>query len=56
MMNSSDSWKTNAASLEAIHDRDLTFKRPHGFVLDGQVTLGITTWRRGSFGGRPGRC
>ncbi len=27
-------------------DEDLTFKRPHGFILDGQATVGITTWRR----------
>lgn len=25
---------------------DFTFKRPHGFILDGQGTTGITTWRR----------
>ena len=25
---------------------DFTFKRPHGFILDGQATTGITTWRR----------
>ena len=23
-----------------------TFRRPHGFVLDGQAATGITTWRR----------
>ena len=27
-------------------DEDFTFKRPHGFILDGQGTTGITTWRR----------
>lgn len=27
-------------------DEDFTFKRPHGFILDGQATTGITTWRR----------
>jgi hypothetical protein len=33
---------------EAPHaiDEDFTFKRPHGFVLDGQAFSGITTWRR----------
>jgi hypothetical protein len=25
---------------------DFTFKRPHGFILEGQGTTGITTWRR----------
>ncbi len=25
---------------------DFTYKRPHGFILDGQATTGITTWRR----------
>ena len=27
-------------------DEDFTFKRPHGFILDGQAASGITTWRR----------
>jgi len=27
-------------------DEDLTYKRPHGFILEGQATTGITTWRR----------
>ena len=27
-------------------DEDFTYKRPHGFILDGQATTGITTWRR----------
>lgn len=27
-------------------DEDFTFKRPHGFILDGKGTSGITTWRR----------
>jgi hypothetical protein len=27
-------------------DEDFTFKRPHGFILEGQGTTGITTWRR----------
>jgi hypothetical protein len=27
-------------------DEEFTFKRPHGFILDGQGTTGITTWRR----------
>ena len=27
-------------------DEDFTFKRPHGFILDGKGTTGITTWRR----------
>lgn len=27
-------------------DEDFTFKRPHGFVLDGQAATGITTWQR----------
>jgi len=27
-------------------EEDFTFKRPHGFILNGQGTTGITTWRR----------
>jgi hypothetical protein len=27
-------------------DEDFTFKRPHGFILDGQGTTGVTTWQR----------
>lgn len=27
-------------------DEDFTFKRPHGFILQGKGTSGITTWRR----------
>lgn len=27
-------------------DEDFTYKRPHGFILDGQGTHGITTWQR----------
>lgn len=27
-------------------DEDFTYKRPHGFIFDGQGTTGITTWRR----------
>jgi hypothetical protein len=27
-------------------DEDFTFKRPHGFILAGRGTSGITTWRR----------
>jgi hypothetical protein len=27
-------------------NESFTFKRPHGFVLDGQGTTGITTWQR----------
>lgn len=27
-------------------DEDFTYKRPHGFILDGQGTKGITTWQR----------
>ena len=27
-------------------DEEFTYKRPHGFILDGQATTGITTWRR----------
>src|SRR5215208_6747376 len=27
-------------------NEDFTFKRPHGFILDGQGATGITTWRR----------
>lgn len=27
-------------------DEDFRFKRPFGFVLDGQATTGITTWQR----------
>ena len=27
-------------------DEDFTFKRPHGFILDGRGTTGVTTWSR----------
>jgi len=27
-------------------DEDFTYKRPHGFVLDGRGTTGVTTWQR----------
>lgn len=27
-------------------DEDFTYRRPHGFVLGGQATTGITTWQR----------
>lgn len=27
-------------------DEDFTFKRPHGYILQGQGASGITTWRR----------
>ncbi len=27
-------------------DEDFTYLRPHGFILDGKGTIGITTWRR----------
>jgi len=27
-------------------DEDFTYRRPHGFILEGQGTTGITTWRR----------
>ncbi len=27
-------------------DEDFTYKRPHGFVLDGQAATGLTTWQR----------
>lgn len=27
-------------------DEDFTYFRPHGFILDGKGTIGITTWRR----------
>ena len=27
-------------------DEDFTYKRPHGYILDGAATTGITTWRR----------
>lgn len=27
-------------------DEDFTYKRPHGFILEGQGTTGITTWQR----------
>lgn len=27
-------------------DENITYKRPHGFVLEGQGTTGITTWQR----------
>ena len=27
-------------------DEELTFKRPHGFILDGRVAAGVATWNR----------
>jgi hypothetical protein len=27
-------------------DENFTYKRPHGFILDGQAATGITTWQR----------
>jgi len=27
-------------------DEEFTYKRPHGFILEGQAATGITTWRR----------
>ena len=27
-------------------DENFTYRRPHGFVLDGRATTGITTWQR----------
>jgi len=27
-------------------DEDFTYKRPHGFILDGQAATGVTTWQR----------
>ena len=27
-------------------DEDFTYKRPHGFILDGQAATGLTTWQR----------
>jgi len=27
-------------------DEDFTYRRPHGFILNGEGTTGITTWRR----------
>ncbi|MEZ5941138.1 MAG: hypothetical protein R3C18_07090 [Planctomycetaceae bacterium] len=27
-------------------DEDFTYMRPHGFILDGKGTIGVTTWRR----------
>lgn len=27
-------------------NEDFTFKRPHGYILDGQAATGITTWQR----------
>ena len=27
-------------------DENFTYKRPHGFVLDGRGTTGVTTWQR----------
>jgi len=27
-------------------DENFTYKRPHGFILAGQATIGITTWQR----------
>ena len=35
-------------SLDVPHtlNENFTYKRPHGFVLDGRATTGITTWQR----------
>jgi len=48
-----DDESQNARIIQALNreephsiDEDLTFKRPHGFILDGQGTTGVTTWRR----------
>lgn len=27
-------------------NEDFTYKRPHGFILDGQAATGVTTWQR----------
>jgi hypothetical protein len=27
-------------------DENFKFRRPHGFILDGQATMGVKTWRR----------
>jgi hypothetical protein len=27
-------------------DEDFTYRRPHGFILNGEGTTGVTTWRR----------
>ncbi len=27
-------------------DEDFTYRRPHGFILEGQATSGVTTWLR----------
>ena len=27
-------------------NEDFTYKRPHGFILDGQAATGLTTWQR----------
>jgi len=35
----------NREQPHSIHE-DFTFKRPHGIILDGAATTGITTWRR----------
>jgi hypothetical protein len=35
----------NREEPHSIHE-DFTFKRPHGYLLAGQATTGITTWRR----------
>ncbi len=36
-------------------DENFTFKRPHGFILQGQATTGITTWRRSTRWSRTSR-
>lgn len=38
----------NELNREESHylDEDFTYKRPHGFILDGEGTHGITTWQR----------
>ena len=48
-----DDESQNARIIQALNreephsiDEDFTFKRPHGFILDGQGTTGVTTWRR----------
>jgi len=48
-----DDFQRNQRIIEQLNreqphsiDEDFTFKRPHGFILDGAATTGITTWRR----------
>lgn len=48
-----DDWEQNERLIAELNreephslEEDFTYRRPHGFILDGQATNGITTWQR----------